>query len=328
MAYNTKNLKTDASGKPVPQFYNPTADDFQPLTGVDLGGGRYGYDGLLWGKTSGGLYVPLQVNTDGQMQIAGAAADDAAAAGNPLLVAGKYSAAPATRQDGDAVTQQMTATGASHVAAQGMAAHDAAASGNPVQMGGVYRSADPNVADGDVAALRVNAKGEALVSLTGSIPAGTNLMGKVGIDQTTPGTTNGVQLTAITHIQTIVIDALAIADTIEHVSAIIDVRSIQGRKCIYIAHSCDQPITRIGVWVFKESTNPWAALGRIADFTALNILSASGAMIGPDAAATGSTPNYFAVPLLASPVRYLRVGITCAVAPTSGSVTVYVAGVI
>lgn len=29
-------------------------------------------------------------------------------------------------------------------------------------------------------------------SLTGAIPAGTNLIGKAGIDQTTPGTTNGV----------------------------------------------------------------------------------------------------------------------------------------
>ena len=32
--------------------------------------------------------------------------------------------------------------------------------------------------------------------IKGSIPAGTNLIGKVGIDQTTPGTTNGVQVNA------------------------------------------------------------------------------------------------------------------------------------
>lgn len=32
--------------------------------------------------------------------------------------------------------------------------------------------------------------------LTAAIPAGTNLIGKVGIDQTTPGTTNGVQVNA------------------------------------------------------------------------------------------------------------------------------------
>lgn len=33
-------------------------------------------------------------------------------------------------------------------------------------------------------------------AITASIPAGTNLIGKVGIDQTTPGTTNGVQINA------------------------------------------------------------------------------------------------------------------------------------
>lgn len=65
MAYNTKNIIRDASGAPIPQFYNPVTDAYQPLTGVDLGGGRYGYDGLVWGKTAGGLYVPVKVADDG-----------------------------------------------------------------------------------------------------------------------------------------------------------------------------------------------------------------------------------------------------------------------
>lgn len=34
------------------------------------------------------------------------------------------------------------------------------------------------------------------VQINAAIPSGTNLMGKVGIDQTTPGTTNGVQINA------------------------------------------------------------------------------------------------------------------------------------
>lgn len=67
MAYNTKNIIRDASGAPIPQFYNPAADAYQSLTGVDLGGGRYGYDGLIWGKTAGGLYVPAKVADDGTM---------------------------------------------------------------------------------------------------------------------------------------------------------------------------------------------------------------------------------------------------------------------
>lgn len=69
MSYSTKQILTDVNGKPMAQFYNPTADDYRPLTGVDLGGGRYGTDGLMWGKTSGGLYVPVAVNTDGAVNV-------------------------------------------------------------------------------------------------------------------------------------------------------------------------------------------------------------------------------------------------------------------
>lgn len=36
----------------------------------------------------------------------------------------------------------------------------------------------------------------AVTSLTNALPAGTNIIGRVGIDQTTPGTTNGVQVNA------------------------------------------------------------------------------------------------------------------------------------
>lgn len=36
----------------------------------------------------------------------------------------------------------------------------------------------------------------AVTTITNALPAGTNLVGKVGIDQTTPGTTNGVQVNA------------------------------------------------------------------------------------------------------------------------------------
>ena len=37
--------------------------------------------------------------------------------------------------------------------------------------------------------------------LIAALPAGTNIIGKFGIDQTTPGTTNGVQLPPSTHVQ-------------------------------------------------------------------------------------------------------------------------------
>lgn len=67
MAYNRKTILRDEGGSPVPQFFDPLIDDFQPLTGVELSTGRYGYDSLIWGKTAGGVYVPLQVMTDGSV---------------------------------------------------------------------------------------------------------------------------------------------------------------------------------------------------------------------------------------------------------------------
>lgn len=72
---------------------------------------------------------PLSNLLDGTKKIwsvmTGAAADDAAASGNPMLVAGKYSATPATRHDGDVVTQQMTADGAALVQLSGSKVVDA-----------------------------------------------------------------------------------------------------------------------------------------------------------------------------------------------------------
>lgn len=39
MAYNTKAIKKDVDGKPVPQVYNPVTDDYEVLQGVQ-GGNR------------------------------------------------------------------------------------------------------------------------------------------------------------------------------------------------------------------------------------------------------------------------------------------------
>ncbi|MGF9711634.1 hypothetical protein [Paenibacillus naphthalenovorans] len=33
MAYNTRNIAKDGSNQPVPQYYNPTADAFEPVQG-------------------------------------------------------------------------------------------------------------------------------------------------------------------------------------------------------------------------------------------------------------------------------------------------------
>lgn len=58
--------------------------------------------------------------------------------------------------------------------------------------------------------LGITATGEAKVSVTQPLPAGTALIGKVGIDQTTPGTTNAVQANAGTNLNT---SALALSAT-------------------------------------------------------------------------------------------------------------------
>ena len=33
MAYDTKSIKLDKDGKPIPQYFNPTADDYEPILG-------------------------------------------------------------------------------------------------------------------------------------------------------------------------------------------------------------------------------------------------------------------------------------------------------
>lgn len=71
MAANTKQLKRDGSpggGRPIPQGFDPVLDDYQPLTGSALGGGRWGADSIVWGKTAGGVLVPLQVDAAGAVQ--------------------------------------------------------------------------------------------------------------------------------------------------------------------------------------------------------------------------------------------------------------------
>lgn len=85
-------------------------------------------------------------------------------------------------------------------------------SGTPIPISGSISATNPsvgltgNAVPTDATYIGINAAGD-LTGLTGSssglnvlvnaaIPAGTNIIGKVGIDQTTPGTTNGVQVNA------------------------------------------------------------------------------------------------------------------------------------
>lgn len=59
MAYNTKAIKSDKDGKPIPQVFNPLADDYEALKG-DAGAARqvlYDKDGNVVSVVSGKLAV-------------------------------------------------------------------------------------------------------------------------------------------------------------------------------------------------------------------------------------------------------------------------------
>jgi hypothetical protein len=170
---------------------------------------------------------------------------------NPVQVslANTATNATAVKVDGSAVTQPVNGTVTSNIGttnglaldatltggsakAQGNIASAATDSGNPVKTGGVFNTTQPTVTTGQRVDQQSTARGAQIVApgidnfavqatlQTGSavagkfgidqttpgttngvqvnaaLPAGTNLLGKVGIDQTTPGTTNGVQVNA------------------------------------------------------------------------------------------------------------------------------------
>lgn len=69
-----------------------------------------------------------------------------------------------------------------------------------VVIGAVRRDANTSLVDttNEVAPLQVNATGELKVAQIQAIPAGSAIIGKVGIDQTTPGTTDRVTVGGVT----------------------------------------------------------------------------------------------------------------------------------
>lgn len=117
-----------------------------------------------------------------------------------LIAGGKYNATPPTFADGDTGSIQLNAAGAVKV--------DGSAATQPVS-GTV--TANAGTGTFTIAGAVTNA-GTFAVQNTAATPAGSNIIGKVGIDQTTPGTTNGVQINAALPAGTNVIGHV-IADT-------------------------------------------------------------------------------------------------------------------
>ncbi|MBU2177436.1 MAG: hypothetical protein KJ556_20280 [Gammaproteobacteria bacterium] len=108
-------------------------------------------------KDGSGTAYWLLCNSDGYLLIAGGAAHDAAAAGNPMRVAGVYrSSAPAV-SDGDIADLYVDAAGRQLVV--GAAANNAAATGNPVLISGIYESSDRTLDANDAGTLALDVAG-------------------------------------------------------------------------------------------------------------------------------------------------------------------------
>lgn len=54
---------------PEPQAWDLAISDFSTVTGQNLGGGRFGADGVQWGKTASGLFVPIRVDAEGRLEV-------------------------------------------------------------------------------------------------------------------------------------------------------------------------------------------------------------------------------------------------------------------
>ncbi len=108
------------------------------------------------------------------------------------------------KTDMSSIAGTVTVTGgvAGLQAVGGPVASGGANADNPLKVGGVFNTTQPTVTNSQIVDLQATARGGLIVStgvdtfnttINAALPAGTNLLGKVGIDQTTPGTTNAVQ---------------------------------------------------------------------------------------------------------------------------------------
>lgn len=100
-------------------------------------------------------------------------------------------------------TNVVTGGASGLLAVGGPVASGASNADNPVKMGGAYNSTQPTVTTGQIVDAQMTARGAQIVAtgtdtfnttINTALPAGSNIIGKVGIDQTTIGTTNGTTI--------------------------------------------------------------------------------------------------------------------------------------
>lgn len=149
-----------------------------------------------------GQRADLQLDVNGNLRVAipGSVNADGDGAANTQLVAG-YTQTRNTVFNGTTWDRQRGNTTGTFT--QGAAASGAAKAGNPVQVGGVFNTAQPTVTTGQAVEAQATARGGTIVAtgadtfnvtVNAALPAGAAVIGKVGIDQTTPGTTNLVSI--------------------------------------------------------------------------------------------------------------------------------------
>lgn len=106
------------------------------------------------------------------------------AASLPVVLSSDQTAIPVTQSTSPWVTSDL---------ADGAGLSPGTAGTKSILIGGTFSTALPTVTNGQQVAIQLDSSGRVLVgSIASALPAGTNILGKVGIDQTTPGTTNRV----------------------------------------------------------------------------------------------------------------------------------------
>lgn len=182
-----------------------TAGSGTTIAADDIGGVLYQRVKISQGADGSGTDVssaaPLQVSLANHAANATAVKVDGSAATQPVSIASVPSHAVTnagtfvTQENGAALTSMQLMDDV--VATLGTTTYtEATTKGNII--GAVRRDANTSLVDttNEIAPLQLNATGELKVAQIQSLPAGSAIIGKVGIDQTTPGTTNLVALAA------------------------------------------------------------------------------------------------------------------------------------
>ncbi len=117
-------------------------------------------------------------------------------------------------------------------------------------------------------------------------------------------------------------NALAIRDTLNHSTGPIDIGILDGYKTIYLKHNFDQPITKLGIYLYNGS-----ATSALYYRTNLAITTDDAVLSSLADPGNGAGRTFIQIPQLAEPWETLELFIACAIAPTTGTVTAKMRGV-